>query len=290
MDKTILLKAVESSNDGIIITELGRHDDLIVYCNPAFERLTGYSQAEILGRDCRFLQGHERDQKARVVVRQAIEKRQPCRVRIRNFKKTGELFYNELGLSPVSDAAGTVTHYVGIQKDISDAVRTEQRFAHMATHDMTTGLLNNRGFFEAAQCLLNQCVQRKEPMLFVVMDVDQFKVINDRYGHMVGDDTLQAYALNMQTLLPKEVVLARIGGDEFVLCSSAVNRDALWLKRCMRHIVDLTQSSVVQDIKFSVSYGCVIKQVDAASKLEEYIRHADLAMYQQKKQKCLERV
>jgi PAS domain S-box-containing protein len=114
---TGLLKcAISSASIGILISDARQTDNPIIFVNPYFEKLTGYSKEEVLGRNCLFLQGNDTTQTNLKKVRQAITKRRACTEVLRNYRKDGSLFYNELTLSPVYDADHKVTHFLGIQK------------------------------------------------------------------------------------------------------------------------------------------------------------------------------
>ncbi|WP_026280209.1 MULTISPECIES: PAS sensor domain-containing protein [unclassified Thioalkalivibrio] len=127
IDAELLALAVDASNDGIVIAEREGDDNILIYVNRAFEELTGYRSEEILYRDCRFLQGTDTDQEVRQEIRSAIEENRPCRVTLRNYRKDGSLFWNELSLTPVFNDEDRLTYYIGIQKDITDRVEAEQR-------------------------------------------------------------------------------------------------------------------------------------------------------------------
>jgi len=118
-DPHLLQQAFELSVIGTVITDALRADYPIVYVNPAFESLTGYSTSEILGRNCRFLHGEDGDQPGLQEIRHALGQEQAVTVTLRNYRKNGTLFYNELTLSPLRDASGTVTHFVGYQNDVT---------------------------------------------------------------------------------------------------------------------------------------------------------------------------
>jgi PAS domain S-box-containing protein len=124
--RRLLDRAVAASSNGIIITDPKLPDDPIVYVNPAFEKTTGYPMEEILGRNCRFLQGEDRDQPAVEELRACIEAGQECRVVLRNYRKDGTLFWNELYVSPVHDDEGSITNFVGVQNDVTESKRTEE--------------------------------------------------------------------------------------------------------------------------------------------------------------------
>ncbi len=125
----LLKKAIDTANDGLVIAEQEGDDTILLYVNQAFERLTGYNEEEILFQDCRFLQGEDRDQEARKIIRKAIEAGEPCRVRLRNYHKDGSPFWNELSITPVINEEDGLTYYIGVQKDVSREVDIEQQLA-----------------------------------------------------------------------------------------------------------------------------------------------------------------
>ena len=101
---------------------LFRSDTILVYVNPAFERLTGYQSDDILYQDCRFLQGDDTDQTAVSLIRQSIDSQQPVRTILKNYRKDGSVFWNELSVTPFYDEVEHLTYYIGIQKDVSQQV------------------------------------------------------------------------------------------------------------------------------------------------------------------------
>ncbi len=124
-NNVLLSKILEATNTGIVITDNLLPDNPIIYCNPAFETLSGYSRDEIIGHNCRFLQGKDRSQQARQTVKKAIEGGKNCVVEFRNYTKEGKLFYNELYLSAVKDESGQITHFIGVQNDVSKRKKAE---------------------------------------------------------------------------------------------------------------------------------------------------------------------
>ncbi len=123
----LLKKAVDASNDGIVIAEQEGDDNILIYVNKAFERLTGYSADEILYQDCRFLQTGDRDQEGLALIRSAINEGRSARAILRNYRKDGSQFWNELSLSPVYNDQDQLTYYIGIQKDVTAQVEAEHR-------------------------------------------------------------------------------------------------------------------------------------------------------------------
>lgn len=119
-------RALQAASNGIVIASLETPDYPIIYVNPAFERITGYSFAEAIGRNCRFLHATDRQQPEITLLRKAIAERQPCQVTLRNYRKNGKMFWNQLAISPVTNPTnGQVTHYVGVQTDITEGKKSE---------------------------------------------------------------------------------------------------------------------------------------------------------------------
>ena len=119
-------RAISASSNGIVITDPNQHDNPIIYVNPAFERMTGYSAQDILGRNCRFLQGTDREQPALEELRAGLREGRECHVVLRNYKKDGTLFCNELSISPVYDEEGRLTNFIGVQTDVTQRKKAEE--------------------------------------------------------------------------------------------------------------------------------------------------------------------
>ncbi|WP_299124339.1 PAS domain S-box protein [uncultured Winogradskyella sp.] len=134
-EKNLMLKsiALQSASNGIIITDALKKDNPVIYFNSAFQRLTGYSSKEILNHNCRFLQGKDRDQKPLKKLRKAIDKGESCQVILRNYKKDGSLFWNDLYIMPIIDKHGVVTNFIGIQNDVTLRKKAEAERNHLAT-------------------------------------------------------------------------------------------------------------------------------------------------------------
>jgi len=120
-------QAIQASNSGVSIADMTKPDAPLMFINPAFEQITGYTAEEVVGKNCRFLQSDDRDQPALDEIRLALEEGRATTVELRNYRKDGTMFWNELSLSPLYDDAGNVTHYVGVQTDITERRLSEQR-------------------------------------------------------------------------------------------------------------------------------------------------------------------
>ncbi|MGE8152877.1 PAS domain S-box protein [Pseudomonas vancouverensis] len=130
----LLQMVINASNDGIVVAEKeGDQDNILIYVNPAFERLTGYTSEEILYQDCRFLQAGDRDQESLTAIRAALKGEGSCREILRNYRKDGTPFWNELSLSTVKNPDDGQTYFVGVQKDVTVQVKAQQRVAQLET-------------------------------------------------------------------------------------------------------------------------------------------------------------
>src|SRR5690349_19841233 len=127
LDLHLFHQAILASTDGLVIADASTADLPLIYVNPAFEKLTGYAAAEVLGHNCRFLQGGETDQLGLALIRAALENREGCVVTVRNYRKDGTPFWNELSLNPILNADGDVTHFLGKLTDVSARVAAEQK-------------------------------------------------------------------------------------------------------------------------------------------------------------------
>jgi PAS domain S-box-containing protein len=126
LDANLLKKAVNASKDGIVIAEQEGSDNILIYANEVFEEMTGYSRDEILGRNCRFLQGDDHEQPAVDQIRAALAEKRPVEVTLRNYRKDGSLFYNRLMIRPLLDPDGNVIYYLGVQYDVTEQVQARQ--------------------------------------------------------------------------------------------------------------------------------------------------------------------
>ncbi|HEY9732167.1 MAG TPA: ATP-binding protein [Drouetiella sp.] len=144
----LLYRAVESTRNGIVITDPNRPDNPIIYCNPAFAEMSGFRTDQIVGRNCRFLQRDDRDQPEIAEIRKAIDAARPITTVLRNYRKNGQVFWNELTVSPVHDASGKLINFVGVQNDVSARKEAERRvseFYSVISHELRTPLTSING-------------------------------------------------------------------------------------------------------------------------------------------------
>ncbi|WP_432536949.1 diguanylate cyclase domain-containing protein [Kineococcus arenarius] len=213
----LLTRAIATASNGITIADATAPDMPLVYVNAAFEQLTGYGQDEALGRNCRFLQGPATDRtQVRVIARRLLTGR-TVHATLLNHRRDGSAFWNDVTISPVHDADGRLTHFIGNQVDVSERVEREERTAHLAFHDVLTGLPNRAHVLENLARELRRSARSGYGVAVVFIDLDGFKSINDRFGHAAGDQALVHAARRLRSVVRSGDLLARWAGDEFLL-------------------------------------------------------------------------
>lgn len=218
-------QSVEAASNGILIVDAQAPDLPIIYVNPAFTRITGYSAEEVLGQNCRFLQGGDRKQAGVDQVRQALRAQQEVNVRLRNYRRDGSVFWNDLFISPVPDDNGQIAHYVGIINDISAQMTAEDALAYNTNHDALTGLPNFALLKDRLYQAFHTARRYRQGLALTVINIDGFKSINATQGVENGDRVLSEVARRVNGLLSEVDTLARASADEFmVLQADAVNK------------------------------------------------------------------
>jgi len=122
----ILTQILDGSINGITLSDPDQEDNPIVYANKAFEKITGYSKEETVGRNCRFLHDQDKNQAELQPIRDAIKNAQPVEVTLKNFRKNGELFYNRLSITPLFDSEGHLIYFLGVQYDVTEQILAQQ--------------------------------------------------------------------------------------------------------------------------------------------------------------------
>lgn len=127
----VLTQILDQCVNGVTLSDPDIVDNPIVYANEAFESITGYSRSEMIGQNCRFLQGNDREQPEIDKLNKAIHKHQAIEVTLRNYKKNGELFYNQLSIKPLFDQQGNTIYYLGVQHDVTVEIKATQEIARL---------------------------------------------------------------------------------------------------------------------------------------------------------------
>jgi diguanylate cyclase (GGDEF)-like protein/PAS domain S-box-containing protein len=266
-------------------------DDLpLVYVNPAFERLTGWPAEEVLGRNCRFLQGPETEAAALAQLRSALADGRECRVTMRNYRRDGTPFWNELTITPVPGSDGQLACFAGVLVDVTarhaERDRARQAVRRLEFFDALTGLPNRAQLESRLRAAVTRARRREQAVALLLVDLDNFKLVNDSLGHTAGDRLLRRIAGRLRGAEREDGVLARIGGDEFLVLLADLPRGVA--EATARAAADelarrLAEPFTVAGAEFHVeaSIGISIFPDDADGP-EALMQHADAAMYQSK--------
>lgn len=285
----LLGQALDAVSEGCLITDA---DQNVVYANKAFQPVTGYSPAEILGRNCRVLQGPGSDPETIAMMRAVLSRGETIRCEILNYRKNGTPFWNGLTISALRDLHGAVTHFVSVQLDITSQKTLQDHLRFLALHDPVTGLPNRTAL---DQYLSRDRRPGTEVTAVGIIDLDDFKDINDAYGHETGDALLTDFAHRLRKRTRDQDFLARLGGDEFVVVITGLTlqnaeEELSHIMEALHDAVDtnFTIGPAVQArVRMSMGLALCPPGADGGSAA---LRRADTALYQQKASKnCRER-
>jgi len=278
-------RAIESSVNAILITDYQQVDHPIIYVNPAFERITGYPAAEALGRNCRFLQGEDRDQPDLKKLRNLIQEGTEGRVVLRNHKKNGELFWNELYVAPVKDHNDRITHFVGVLNDITETRNYQNELERRATHDLLTGLANRGLLMDRLQLAGIQAKRRSQKVAVLFIDLDGFKMINDGFGHATGDQVLKLTGNRLAASVREGDTVGRLGGDEFVIVLNDQERIEDISDAVTRIMESVLRPIPIRNDEISLTCSIGISVCpDDGEEAGALLKYADIAMYKAKEE------
>ena len=278
---------VEFAKDIIIVTKANPIDEPgpeIVYVNKAFTELTGYSQNEVLGKTPRILQGEETDPETKKIIRQGLEQQIPIRVTIKNYSKDRKEYWLDLSILPLSNPQGIVTHFVAIERDITELINLKEQLEILSRTDPLTGLLNRRAFDEILESEFSRYKRNQDVYSLLIFDIDHFKLINDKYGHPTGDVVLKSISESCKTNLRAHDNVARYGGEEFCVFLPSTNAQTAYevAEKLRKTISNTSIPSDDGDITITVSIG-VSEVENTDSNPTDILDRADENLYKAKK-------
>jgi len=296
----LLESVVVNANDAVLITEAeptAEPGPRIRYANAAFTRATGYTLDEIIGKTPRILQGPETSEAARAKLRKALRAWRPVEVEFVNYRKDGTPFDVELSIVPVADETGWYTHWVSVQRDVTDRKIAEEQkirarvveaqneaLVHQAFHDDLTALRNRAYFMDRLEVTVARAQASKISRGAVLFfDLDRFKVINDSLGHNTGDLLLIELSRRLSSCIRSQDLLARMGGDEFTVLVEDVTEIQDVLAVADRILAALKEPVRLAGQEVFVYASIGIAYVDQRyTRAEDVLRDADSAMYRAK--------
>jgi diguanylate cyclase (GGDEF)-like protein/PAS domain S-box-containing protein len=224
----LLVKVLSEAREGISIADAKQADFPLVYVNAGFERLTGYSAEEARAGNYRLLQGADTDQPEIAAMRAALANGEGCRVTLRNYRKDGSMFWNEFSISPMHNTQGELTHFIGMMRDMSDRGRSVIQPEVTAHIDPLIGISNRPHFDERFAALLHVARRIHSGISVLMIDLDNFRLFNERYGRAAGDECLRRVGdCIAKSFIRTTDCVARYGGEEFAVVSFSTDIDAL---------------------------------------------------------------
>ena len=271
---------LEHIADGVMVVDA---DGIIVTINPAFTQITGYSEAEALGRHASLTRSERHDAAFYQALWEELGVSGFWRGEIWNRRKNGEIYLEWLTISAVRDTRAGTTHYVGVFSDITLIKESQEKLDHMAHHDPLTALPNRLLFHDRLQHALQRAGRDQEQLAILFIDLDRFKNVNDTLGHHVGDELLQKVAGQLSARLREGDTLARLGGDEFIVLLERIDGEYGATQVAEKLMTMFEQPFTVADHELFVTCSVGISLYpDDALDLNMLIRNADVAMYQAK--------
>ncbi|MDQ7975680.1 EAL domain-containing protein [Paraburkholderia sp. SARCC-3016] len=276
-------RALDASVNAILITGPAEGGNVIEYVNPAFKRITGYDPAEVIGQDCRLLQRDDRDQDGIAAIRQALAANREVSAVLRNYRKDGALFWNQLYVAPVPNPDGETTHHIGVINDVTALIRYQEQLEYQANYDGLTRLPNRNLLRDRLQHALVVAQRHQNGVAVVFIDLDGFKNVNDSLGHSVGDRLLAVVADRLARCARATDTVARHGGDEFVVVLSDTSDEQsliAWMERVRASISEPVWLDGTE-LYVGCSMGASLFPQDGED-AETLMKKADLAMYRAK--------
>ncbi|MBF0269374.1 MAG: EAL domain-containing protein [Alphaproteobacteria bacterium] len=209
-----LSQAVEQSPADVVITDA---EGIIQYVNPRFSQVTGYASKEVIGKKPSILKSGRTPAALYESLWETITAGKEWRGELMNRKKDGSLFWQHAIISPIRDNSGAITHYISVKEDISIRKEYEERLVRQANYDALTGLPNRILAMDRLKQAIAQAQRYNRKVALMLLDLDDFKKVNDTLGHAAGDLLLKEAALRLVDCLREGDTVARLGGDEFVL-------------------------------------------------------------------------
>ena len=282
----LLYRALEATTNAVVITN---KEALIEWANPAFELLTGYKITETLGKRPRDLVFSGKQSESFYKQMWAtIRSKKTWHGEVINRRKNGELYHEELSITPVLDQKNEIQHYVAIKQDISDRKKNEETITKLAFYDPLTQLPHRRLLLEHLEKVLSHTKRTDMYSGIFFLDIDHFKNINDSYGHDTGDTLLKAVAMRLRSIIREEDTISRFGGDEFVILIENLGENASTAALHSKTIATTIHKAIDEPFELdghlryiTVSIGISLFH-DQSILQEEILKHADMALYKAK--------
>lgn len=277
----LLSRGLSQSPAAVVITnKIGN----IIYVNPRFEQLTGFSSSEVLGENPRIFKSGKTSNLVYADLWQTIKEGETWVGDFENKDKLDRPYYVSAQISPIVNEQGQIEHFIAIQEDVTEKLILQRKLEKLATTDSLTGALNRGRFAVKCEEEGRRCERYKGALSLLVFDLDKFKNINDKYGHLCGDSVLKHFAETIKNSLRENDVFGRIGGEEFAALVVETDKvGAIMLAERLRQVIeDCPVEYEAQKIAYTVSIG-VAQWLATDKNLDVLLKRADDALYFAKK-------
>ena len=271
---------LEHIADAVMVVDV---EGVIVAVNPAFTQITGYTEAEAVGKHSSLTRSERHDEAFYQTMWDELIASGFWRGELWRRRKNGEIYLEWLTISAVRDTHALTTHYVGVCSDITQVKQAQEKLDHLAHHDPLTALPNRLLFHDRLQHALPRAARDREQLAILFIDLDRFKNVNDTLGHHIGDELLQQVAAQLAARLREGDTLARLGGDEFIVLLENVDGQYGATQVAEKLVAMFEQPFLVAGHELFVTCSVGVSLFpDDAQDLNMLIRNADVAMYQAK--------
>jgi diguanylate cyclase (GGDEF)-like protein/PAS domain S-box-containing protein len=285
VESTLLSKesAIEACANAIVITSAQAPDYPVEYVNSAFERMTGYTAAEIVGRSLRSMHKDDREQPGVREIRAALAEQRQGHATVRNYRKDGTAYWSEVYIAPVKDDDGVVRHFVAAKYDVTETKQYEAELEFHANHDGLTGLANRNLLRDRLTQAIAFVSRDGHSVWTLFLDLDRFNVLNETLGFHASDLLLKKVAERLKAAVRATDTVARLERDEFVLVLPERTDETLTTGLVQRIMEAVAQPFTLADQEFfpSCSIGIAVCPIDGDN-ADTLLKHARIAMYRAK--------
>jgi diguanylate cyclase (GGDEF)-like protein/PAS domain S-box-containing protein len=277
----LIAQLTHKGDDGLVVADAQLPDFPVIYVNEGFERITGYTREEVLGRNVRFLQGEETEQPELDVIRQALRDSSGCKVTLRNFRKDGTPFWNLLTIVAAHNDEGRLTHFIGLLMDVTEQRRAEAEMAYALGYDTVTGLPRLEVVHDHIQ---NQIAASPwDPLCVLFIDIDRFFDLSQLLGHEAGNALLREAGKRVREAAGAEARVACVSSDKLVVSlRRCVPQKAAAIAERIR--IRLNDFFIHADVRMAVSASIGVAGYPAhGMKAMDLVRYAKKAMSRAKR-------
>lgn len=283
-EQQTLLEQRRALDEAAIVSETDIHGN-ITFVNDKFVAISGYTRSELLGQNHRIINSHQHDPAFFSALWQTISQGDTWHGDICNKAKDGHLYWVSTTIVPILDPITTrPVRYQSIRFEITDYKQLEAKLKYQAYHDPLTGLFNRRALIEQFNLVTNWAEQQHRPIAVCLLDIDNFKPINDELGHALGDQLLKEISNRLIQSVNRHDIIARLGGDEFILLLTTINELSSLNIAIEQLITAMNQPFLIGNAQFNISASIGVSCYPEHSQdADMLIRYADQAMYQAKR-------